>query len=110
LEIGDVKSHCLTKAKHKNIFFVLIMHFIIVKVTSPGGNTVLSLMGKSGDKFEFKAPRAGMHKFCFHNKYGAPETISFYIHVGHIPNEHDLAKDGTQKNILLFGKFTKYPS
>jgi emp24/gp25L/p24 family/GOLD len=77
------------------------MHFVIVKVTSPGGNTVLSLTGKSGDKFEFKAPRAGMYKFCFHNKYGAPETISFYIHVGHIPNEHDLAKDGTQ-NLFFF--------
>ncbi|KAG8098127.1 hypothetical protein GUJ93_ZPchr0013g34099 [Zizania palustris] len=34
-----------------------------------------------------------MYKFCFHNPYGAPETVSFYIHVGHIPNEHNLAKD-----------------
>ncbi|KAF8775674.1 hypothetical protein HU200_004456 [Digitaria exilis] len=62
-------------------------------VTSPGGNTVHTLKGKSGDKFEFKAPRGGMYKFCFHNPYGAPETVSFYIHVGHIPNEHNLAKD-----------------
>lgn len=52
-----------------------------------------TLKGKSGDKFEFKAPRGGMYKFCFHNPYGAPETVSFYIHVGHIPNEHNLAKD-----------------
>jgi p24 family protein beta-1 len=52
------------------------------------------MKGKSGDKFEFKAPRGGMYKFCFHNPYGAPETVSFYIHVGHIPNEHNLAKDG----------------
>lgn len=53
-----------------------------------------TLKGKSGDKFEFKAPKGGMYKFCFHNPYGAPETVSFYIHVGHIPNEHNLAKDG----------------
>lgn len=65
-----------------------------MQVTSPGGNTVHTLKGKSGDKFEFKAPRGGMYKFCFHNPYGAPETVSFYIHVGHIPNEHNLAKDG----------------
>ncbi|KAJ0254776.1 Transmembrane emp24 domain-containing protein p24beta3 [Hirschfeldia incana] len=62
-------------------------------VTSPAGNIVQTLKGTSGDKFEFKAPRSGMYKFCFHNPYSAPETVSFYIHVGHIPNEHDLAKD-----------------
>lgn len=65
-----------------------------MQVTSPGGNTVHTLKGTSGDKFEFKAPRSGMYKFCFHNPYSTPETVSFYIHVGHIPNEHDLAKDG----------------
>ncbi|KAF8088976.1 hypothetical protein N665_0522s0005 [Sinapis alba] len=62
-------------------------------VTSPAGNIVQTLKGTSGDKFEFKAPRSGMYKFCFHNPYSTPETVSFYIHVGHIPNEHDLAKD-----------------
>ncbi|XP_022760183.1 transmembrane emp24 domain-containing protein p24beta3-like [Durio zibethinus] len=62
-------------------------------VTSPGGNTVHNLKGTSGDKFEFKAPRSGMYKFCFQNPYSTPETVSFYIHVGHIPTEHDLAKD-----------------
>ncbi|CAH8337816.1 unnamed protein product [Eruca vesicaria subsp. sativa] len=62
-------------------------------VTSPSGNIVQTLKGTSGDKFEFKAPKSGMYKFCFHNPYSAPETVSFYIHVGHIPNEHDLAKD-----------------
>ncbi|KAB1218110.1 Transmembrane emp24 domain-containing protein p24beta3 [Morella rubra] len=62
-------------------------------VTSPAGNTVHTLKGTSGDKFDFKAPRSGMYKFCFHNPYSTPETVSFYIHVGHIPNEHDLAKD-----------------
>ncbi|XP_040991689.1 transmembrane emp24 domain-containing protein p24beta3-like [Juglans microcarpa x Juglans regia] len=62
-------------------------------VTSPAGNEVKTLKGTSGDKFEFKAPQSGMYKFCFHNPYSTPETVSFYIHVGHIPNEHDLAKD-----------------
>ncbi|PQQ15398.1 transmembrane emp24 domain-containing protein p24beta3 [Prunus yedoensis var. nudiflora] len=62
-------------------------------VTSPGGNTVHTSKGTSGDKFEFKAPRSGMYKFCFHNPYSTPETVSFNIHVGHIPNEHNIAKD-----------------
>ncbi|XP_031096764.1 transmembrane emp24 domain-containing protein p24beta3-like [Ipomoea triloba] len=62
-------------------------------VTSPGDNVVHSMKGTSGDKFDFKAPRSGMYKFCFHNPYSTPETVSFYIHVGHIPNEHNLAKD-----------------
>ncbi|KAK3440721.1 hypothetical protein EUGRSUZ_B01001 [Eucalyptus grandis] len=62
-------------------------------VTSPGGNVVQTLKGTSGDKFKFKAPRSGMYKFCFHNPYSTPETVSFNIHAGHIPNDHDLAKD-----------------
>lgn len=62
-------------------------------VTSPGGNIVHSIKGTSGDKFDVKAPRSGMYKFCFRNPYSTPESVSFHIHVGHIPNEHDLAKD-----------------
>ncbi|KAL8265022.1 hypothetical protein R6Q59_023152 [Mikania micrantha] len=62
-------------------------------VSSPGGNVVQTMKGTSGEKFEFKAPRSGMYQFCFHNPHSTPETVSFYIHVGHIPNEHDLAKD-----------------
>ncbi|KAL6522682.1 hypothetical protein OROHE_016529 [Orobanche hederae] len=62
-------------------------------VTSPAGNNVHTLKGTSGDKFEFRAPKSGMYKFCFHNPYSTPETVSFYIHVGHIPTDHDLAKD-----------------
>ncbi|KAG5597678.1 hypothetical protein H5410_038910 [Solanum commersonii] len=49
--------------------------------------------GTAGDKFEFKAPRSGMFNFCFHNPHSSPETVSFYIHIEHISNEHDLAKD-----------------
>lgn len=72
----------------------ILMWVNCVQVTSPAGNVVHSLKETSGDKFEFKAPRSGMYKFCFHNPYSTPETVSFYIHVGHIPNEHDVAKDG----------------
>ncbi|KAM7279869.1 hypothetical protein ACFE04_007003 [Oxalis oulophora] len=61
--------------------------------TSPTGNVVHSVKGVADHKFEFKAPRIGMYKFCFHNSYSTPETVSFYIHVGHIPDEHNLAKD-----------------
>lgn len=64
------------------------------QVTGPGENVVHTMKGTSGNKFEFKAPRSGMYKFCFKNPYSTPETVSFYIHIGHIPNEHDLAKDG----------------
>lgn len=65
-----------------------------MQVTAPGENVVHTMKGTSGNKFEFKAPRSGMYKFCFKNPYSTPETVSFYIHIGHIPNEHDLAKDG----------------
>ncbi|XP_044486193.1 transmembrane emp24 domain-containing protein p24beta3-like [Mangifera indica] len=62
-------------------------------VTSPAGNVVQTLKGTSGDKFEFKAPHGGMYKFCFRNPFSTPESVSFHIHVGHIPSEHNLAKD-----------------
>lgn len=56
---------------------------------------VRKLKGTSGDKFEFKAPESGIYEFCFENPSSTPETVSFYIHVGHIPNENDLAKHGS---------------
>ncbi|KAE9611269.1 hypothetical protein Lalb_Chr06g0160751 [Lupinus albus] len=62
-------------------------------VTTAAGNIVHSIKGTAGDKFQFKATAQGMHKFCFHNPYSTPETVSFYIHVGHIPSQSDLAKD-----------------
>ena len=65
-----------------------------MQVTSPEGAIVHALKGTSGEKFEFKAPQSGTYKFCFNNPVATPETVSFYIHVGHIPNEYDLAKDG----------------
>ncbi|XP_047049386.1 transmembrane emp24 domain-containing protein p24beta3-like isoform X1 [Lolium rigidum] len=67
---------------------------IYLTVTSPSGNTVCTLKGNSGEHIDFKAPRGGTYKFCFHNHYGAPATVSLYIHVGRIPNEHNLGKDG----------------
>ncbi|WOL07977.1 hypothetical protein Cni_G16728 [Canna indica] len=89
---GDTVSGNFVVVDH-DIFWSSDHPGIDLIVTSPAGNTVHTLKGTSGDKFEFKAPRAGMYKFCFQNPNRTPETVSFYIHVGHIPNEHDLAKD-----------------
>ncbi|KAM7255767.1 hypothetical protein ACFE04_011508 [Oxalis oulophora] len=83
--------------------FVVVDHDIFWNSDHPGidfsvtststGSIVHTIKGTSGDSFEFKAPRSGMYKFCFHNPHPTPESVSFYIHVGHIPGEHDLAKD-----------------
>jgi len=89
---GDTVSGNFVVVDH-DIFWSSDHPGIDFSVSSPGGNTVHTLKGTSGDKFEFKAPRSGMYKFCFHNPYSTPETVSFYIHIGHIPSEHDLAKD-----------------
>ncbi|KAG9143085.1 hypothetical protein Leryth_006339 [Lithospermum erythrorhizon] len=89
---GDTISGNFVVVDH-DIFWSSDHPGIDFTVTSPGGNVVHNLKGTSGDKFELKAPRSGMYKFCFHNPYSTPETVSFYIHVGHIPNEHNLAKD-----------------
>lgn len=62
---------------------------------------VHSLKGTSGDKFELKAIHGGIYKFCFHNPISTPETVSFYVHVGHIPNVHNLAKDGKLTKLEL---------
>ncbi|KAL7226571.1 hypothetical protein ACSBR1_021631 [Camellia fascicularis] len=77
----------------RDIFWSADHPGIDLTVTSPGGNIVHSVRGSSGDKFDFRAKQSGIYKFCFHNPWSSPETISFYIHIGHIPNEHDLARD-----------------
>ncbi|GMP56305.1 hypothetical protein CsSME_00020850 [Camellia sinensis var. sinensis] len=79
-----VDHHVFWNSEHPGIDLI---------VTSPGGNVVHSSKGTSGDKFEFESPSSGLYEFCFHNSHSAIETVSFYIHVGHIPSEHDLAKD-----------------
>lgn len=89
---GDTVSGNFVVVDH-DIFWNTDHPGIDFTVTSPAGNVVHTVKGTSGDKFEFKAPRSGMYKFCFNNPYSTPETVSFYIHVGHIPNEHNLAKD-----------------
>ncbi|XP_065863233.1 transmembrane emp24 domain-containing protein p24beta3 [Euphorbia lathyris] len=89
---GDSVSGNFVVVDH-DIFWSSDHPGIDFSVTSPANNLVHTIKGTSGDKFDFKAPRSGMYKFCFHNPYSTPETVSFYIHVGHIPNEHDLAKD-----------------
>ncbi|KAM7257609.1 hypothetical protein ACFE04_013350 [Oxalis oulophora] len=62
-------------------------------VLSPTDNVIHMVKGTSGDKFELKSLKSGMYKFCFKNPSPTPETISFYIHVGHIPKEYELAQD-----------------
>jgi hypothetical protein len=89
---GDTVSGNFVVVDH-DIFWSSDHPGIDFSVTSPGGNVVQDIKGTSGDKFQFKAPVHGMYKFCFHNPHSTPETVSFYIHVGHIPSEHDLAKD-----------------
>ena len=89
---GDTVSGNFVVVDH-DIFWGSDHPGIDFTASSPGDNVVHSVKGTSGEKFEFKAPRSGMYKFCFRNPTSAPETVSFYIHVGHIPSEHDLAKD-----------------
>ncbi|XP_020586010.1 transmembrane emp24 domain-containing protein p24beta3-like [Phalaenopsis equestris] len=89
---GDIVSGNFVVVDH-DIFWGSDHPGLDLTISSPAGNTVHSIHGSSGEKFEFKALKAGMYKFCFHNPKSIPETVSFYIHVGHIPNEHDLAKD-----------------
>ncbi|XP_051127560.1 transmembrane emp24 domain-containing protein p24beta3 [Andrographis paniculata] len=89
---GDTVSGNFVVVDH-DIFWSSDHPGIDFTVTSPAGNVVNTLKGTSGDKFDFKAPRSGMYKFCFHNPYSTPETVSFHIHIGHIPTEHDVAKD-----------------
>ncbi|OIT26712.1 PREDICTED: transmembrane emp24 domain-containing protein p24beta3-like [Nicotiana attenuata] len=92
LNEGDTISGNFVVVDHE-IFWSSDHPGIDFTVTSPAGNVVHTMKGTAEDKFELKAPRSGMFKFCFHNPHSTPETVSFYIHVGHIPNEHDLAKD-----------------
>ncbi|KAK4733056.1 hypothetical protein R3W88_007317 [Solanum pinnatisectum] len=89
---GDTISGNFVVVDH-DIFWSSDHPGIDFTVTSPSGNVVHTMKGTAGDKFEFKAPRSGMFNFCFHNPHSSPETVSFYIHIGHISNEHDLAKD-----------------
>jgi hypothetical protein len=72
-------------------------------VTSPSGTKVTSIFANEGQKFEFQAHQRGLYKFCFNNPAPTPETISFHIHVGHIPGIEDLAKDEHLKpvNVMI---------
>ncbi|RWR80178.1 transmembrane emp24 domain-containing protein p24beta3-like protein [Cinnamomum micranthum f. kanehirae] len=89
---GDTVSGNFAVIDHE-IFWSSDHPGIDFDVTTPGGDVIRSSKGTSGDKFEFKAPKRGTYKFCFHNYYSTPESVSFYIHIGHIPTEQDLAKD-----------------
>ncbi|TYH29634.1 hypothetical protein ES288_A01G027700v1 [Gossypium darwinii] len=89
---GDIVSGNFVVVDH-HIFWSSDHPGIDFSITSPGGDILHNLKGTSGDKFSFKAPRSGLYQFCFHNPLSTPETIALYIHIGHIPNEHNLAKN-----------------
>ncbi|GAB2282321.1 hypothetical protein Dimus_016869 [Dionaea muscipula] len=89
---GDTVSGNFVVIDH-DIFWTPQHTGIRFTITSPVGNQVLDVKGTSGHKFEFKAPRSGAYKFCFYNPVAAPEIVSFYIHTGHIPHQHDKATD-----------------
>ncbi|PIN06672.1 putative cargo transport protein EMP24 (p24 protein family) [Handroanthus impetiginosus] len=91
---GDTVSGNFVVADHNTFWHSDQLPSIDFTVTTyRGDHTVQTLKGTSGDKFEFKAPREGMYKFCFHNPSSIPETVTFNVHVGHIPAKHNLAKD-----------------
>ncbi|KAK8963229.1 Transmembrane emp24 domain-containing protein p24beta3 [Platanthera guangdongensis] len=89
---GDTVSGNFVAVDH-DIFWGSDHPGVDLIVSSPRGNNVYTSKGTSGGKFEFKAPSSGLYKFCFHNPTKIPETISFNIHVGHIPSEQHLAKN-----------------
>ncbi|KAM7254146.1 hypothetical protein ACFE04_031828 [Oxalis oulophora] len=101
-EYECVSEHVLFDGDSISGNFVVIDHDIFwnteppaieFTVLTPNGNVMHIVKGTSGDKFELKALKAGMYKFCFRNPAATPETVSFYIHVGHVPTGNDLAQD-----------------
>lgn len=67
---------------------------VLIQVTGPDGRSVHNTNTIDGEQFEFIAHHKGRYKFCFHNPLSAPEQVTFYIHVGHVPGIAELAKDG----------------
>ncbi|CAM6120872.1 unnamed protein product [Calypogeia fissa] len=62
-------------------------------ISDPSGRHLLNKKARGGQKFQFKATEPGYHQICFTNPTAVPEKVDFAIHVGHIPNTKDLAKD-----------------
>ncbi|KAI4305612.1 hypothetical protein L6164_028968 [Bauhinia variegata] len=62
-------------------------------VRGPGGEQIQDFRDKISEKFEFIAPKSGVHKFCFTNKSPYHETIDFDVHVGHFSYYDQHAKD-----------------
>lgn len=75
---------------------------VLIQVTGPDGRNVHNTNTIDGEQFEFIAHHRGRYKFCFHNPLSAPEQVTFYIHVGHVPGIADLAKDGKIHTSLSF--------
>eukprot|EP00850_Spirogloea_muscicola_P011647 SM000073S21423 [mRNA] locus=s73:112528:114189:- [translate_table: standard] len=66
---------------------------IDMTVSGPAGNHIYNIQGKSEDRFQFRAPRAGPHKFCIINKSHMPESVDFHVTLGHELERRTVAKD-----------------
>ncbi|KAI9108986.1 hypothetical protein K1719_019941 [Acacia pycnantha] len=62
-------------------------------VTGPSNEQIQDFRGKTSGKFEFGAPKSGVHKFCFTNKSPAHETIDFDVQEEHFSYYEQHAKD-----------------
>ncbi|KAG0561880.1 hypothetical protein KC19_9G100200 [Ceratodon purpureus] len=89
---GDVVSGNFVVLDHE-VFWGSDHPGIELIVTGPDGRNVHNTNTIDGEQFEFIAHHKGRYKFCFHNPLSAPEQVTFYIHVGHVPGVEDLAKD-----------------
>ena len=65
------------------------------QIKGPSGEQIQDFRDKTSDKFEFRSPKSGVHKFCFTNKSPYHETIDFDVHVGFFSYFDQHAKDGT---------------
>ncbi|KAG0577351.1 hypothetical protein M758_5G143600 [Ceratodon purpureus] len=66
-------------------------------VEGPAGHQVHTSKAKVEDKFDFRAARRGLYKFCFFNRNSMHETVDFDVHIGyhiespdeeHVKDEH----------------------
>ncbi|KAK4279076.1 hypothetical protein QN277_016833 [Acacia crassicarpa] len=62
-------------------------------VTGPSNEQIRDVRDKTSEKFEFGAPKSGVHKFCFTNKSPAHETIDFDVQEEHFSYYEQHAKD-----------------
>ncbi|KAI4308554.1 hypothetical protein L6164_031613 [Bauhinia variegata] len=62
-------------------------------VKGPADEQIRDFSDRISERFEFRAQKAGVHKFCFKNKSPYHETVDFDVHVGHFSYLDEHAKD-----------------